>query len=135
MLYEAPCRQFSGFDNVTDLPHIGLEVLYKLPDCCNPLPEIRECCHPKIKIKSYLNYTRLIPFRVSRVSGAHFRGFAPRSTHQGCSGGESLATCGRFDRLGIWTPYLPLAPSGRNVSILNTKNVVCKNKSISTGIL
>jgi len=44
---------------------------------------------------------------VSRVSGAHHRGFAPGLTHQGCSGGESLATCGRFGRLGIWTLYLP----------------------------
>jgi len=52
-------------------------------------------------IKSNLCYTCLIPFRVSRVSSAHLRGFAPRPTHQGCSGGESLATCGRFDRLGI----------------------------------
>jgi len=38
---------------------------------------------------------------VSRVSGAHLRGFAPEPTHQSCSGGESLATCGRFNRLGI----------------------------------
>jgi len=44
---------------------------------------------------------------VSRVSGAHLRGFAPGSTHQGCSGGELLATCGRFDRIEIWTPYIP----------------------------
>jgi len=40
------------------------------------------------------------------MSGAHLRGFAPGLTLQVCSGGESLATCGRFDRLGIWTPYL-----------------------------
>jgi len=60
-----------------------------------------------IKSKSNLHYTRLIPFRMSRVSGAHLRGFAPGPTHQGCSGGESLATCGRFDRLGNWNPYLP----------------------------
>jgi len=44
---------------------------------------------------------------VSRVTGTLLRGFAPRPTHQGCSGGESLAKCGRFDRLGIWTSYLP----------------------------
>jgi len=44
--------------------------------------------------KSNLHYTRLIPFRVSRVGGAHLRSFAR-------NGGESLATCGRFDRLGI----------------------------------
>jgi len=30
-----------------------------------------------------------------------------RAHNQGCSGGESLATCGRFDRFGIWIPYLP----------------------------
>jgi len=30
--------------------------------------------------KSNLHYTRLIPFRVSRVSGAYLRGFAPRPT-------------------------------------------------------
>jgi len=33
----------------------------------------------KVKIKLNLYYTRLIPFRVLRVSGAHLRGFAPRS--------------------------------------------------------
>jgi len=59
-----------------------------------------------LQIKSNLHYTRLIAFRVSRVSGAHPCGFAPGPTHQGCSGGESLAMCERFDRLGIWTPYL-----------------------------
>jgi len=26
---------------------------------------------------------------------------------KGYSGGESLATYGRFDRLGIWNPYFP----------------------------
>jgi len=51
--------------------------------------------------KSNLNFTRLIPFRVSRVSSAHLRGFPPWPTLQGCCGGESLATCGRFDLLGI----------------------------------
>jgi len=40
--------------------------------------------------KSSLPYTRLIPFRVLRVRAAQLRGFAPGSTHQGCSGGESL---------------------------------------------
>jgi len=54
-----------------------------------------------ISKKWNLHYTRLIPFLVSRMSGAHLRGFASRPTHQGCNGGESLATCGRFDRLGI----------------------------------
>jgi len=55
----------------------------------------------KQKSKSNLYYTRLIPFRVSRVSCARLRGFAPGPTHQGRSGNESLATRGRFDRLGI----------------------------------
>jgi len=44
-------------------------------------------------------------------SGAHLQGFAPGPTFQVCSGGESLATCvriTRFDRLGIWNPYLPI---------------------------
>jgi len=60
----------------------------------------------RIRIKkSNLYYTRLIPFWVSRVSGAHLRGFASGPTHQGCSDGESLAMCGRFNRLGIWIPY------------------------------
>jgi len=45
-------------------------------------------------------FTLLMPFRVLRVSGAHLRGFAPGLTHQGCSGGESLVTCGKFGRLG-----------------------------------
>jgi len=62
----------------------------------------------KIKILN-LHYARLIPFPVSRVSGAHLSGFAPRPTLQGCNGGESLATCGRFDRLGDMNP-IPLAP-------------------------
>jgi len=30
--------------------------------------------------KSNFYYTRLIPFRVSRVGGAHLHGFAPRPT-------------------------------------------------------
>jgi len=58
----------------------------------------------KLQIRIVLAY--YIPFRVSRVSGAHPRGFAPGPTYQGCSGGESLATCERLDRLGAWTPYL-----------------------------
>jgi len=66
--------------------------------------------------KSNVRHIR-IPFRVSRVSGAQlvsgwagcheWAGFATGLTHQGCSSGESLATYGRFNRLGIWTPYLP----------------------------
>jgi len=52
-------------------------------------------------IKSNLHYTRLIPFRMSRVSGAHLRGFAPGPIHQGFNSGKLLATCGRFDRLGV----------------------------------
>jgi len=44
---------------------------------------------------------------VLRVSGAHLRCFAPWPTLCGCSGGESLATCERFDRIGIWTSCLP----------------------------
>jgi len=63
-------------------------------------------CNLQIK-KSNLRYTRLIPFRASRVSGAQLRGSAPGPTHQGSSGGESLTTSGRLDLLGIWTPYLP----------------------------
>jgi len=35
-------------------------------------------------IKSNLHYTRLISFRVSRVSSVHLRGFATGPTHQGC---------------------------------------------------
>jgi len=53
------------------------------------------------KIKSNLRYTRLLPFRVSQVSGAHLPGFRQDSHFKGYSGGESLATCGIFDRLGI----------------------------------
>jgi len=46
---------------------------------------------------------------MSRMSGAHLPplGFASVPTYQSCNGGKSLAMCGRFDRLGIWTPYLP----------------------------
>jgi len=55
-----------------------------------------------LKLKSNLCYTRLIPFRVSRVNGAHLCGFAPGLALQGC---EWLSTCGWFDRLRIWTPY------------------------------
>jgi len=46
-----------------------------------------------------------MPYRVSRMSGAHLRGYTPKP--QGYSEGEPLATCGRFDRLEILTPYLP----------------------------
>jgi len=57
--------------------------------------------------KSNLSYTRLIPFRVSRVTSEHCPSpeFAPGRTFQDYSGGKSLAICGRFDRLGIWTSY------------------------------
>jgi len=37
---------------------------------------------------------------LARVSGIQLWGFAPEAG-QDCSGGESLATCGRFDRLSI----------------------------------
>jgi len=30
-----------------------------------------------------------------------------RAILQGCNGSESLATCGWFNQIGIWTPYLP----------------------------
>jgi len=55
----------------------------------------------KLKKKSNLHYTHLIPFRVSWVSGAYLCSFVPGPIQQCCSIGESLATCGRFDRLGI----------------------------------
>jgi len=45
--------------------------------------------------------------------GPHFKG---------CSDGESLATCGRFDRLGIWTPYLS--------DQKRTSNLITENKDI-----
>jgi len=71
------------------------------------LPNLNQVkIHSVLTKKLNLHYARLIPFRMSRVSGAHLRGFAPGSTHQGCNGSESLVTYGRFDRLGIWTPYL-----------------------------
>jgi len=57
--------------------------------------------------KSNLLYTRLLPFRMSQVSGAHLRSFAPGPTHQGCSGGKSLALGGRFYQCKRWTPYFP----------------------------
>jgi len=56
------------------------------------------------KIKS--SFTRLIHFWVSRVISAQPSQLAPRPALQGCSGDESLATGGRFDRLEIWTPKL-----------------------------
>jgi len=43
------------------------------------------------------------PFLGSQMSGALLRGYVPRPTVQNCSGGELLATCWRFDRLGIKT--------------------------------
>jgi len=58
----------------------------------------------KIK-KSNIRHSRLIPFLVSRVSDPFPRICA--RAHKGCSGGESLAMCGRFERLEIWTPYFP----------------------------
>jgi len=59
---------------------------------------------PKNQIKSSL-------YSLNNLSGVtsercQLRGFAPGLTHQNCSGSESLATCRRFDRLGIWTAYL-----------------------------
>jgi len=52
-----------------------------------------------------------MPFRVSRVSGAHLRGFAPgRPTLQVCSSGESLATCVKFNRLERDMNPIPPAP-------------------------
>jgi len=48
--------------------------------------------------KLNIRYTRLISFRVSRVSGV-ITSFTPGSALQGYSGGELLATCERFDRL------------------------------------
>jgi len=64
-------------------------------------------CFESVYIKkSNLSYSRIIPIRMSRVRGAHLRGFAPRPTHQGYSSGESLAKCRRSDRIGIWSPYL-----------------------------
>jgi len=51
--------------------------------------------------KLNLHYTRLIPFRVSRVDGIHFRSLAPGPTIQGFCGGDSLATWRSFYRLGI----------------------------------
>jgi len=62
----------------------------------------RLCCYFVI-----LHYTRLIPFWVLQVNGAHLHGFAPRTTHQGCNSSKTLAMCERFDKLGIRTPYLP----------------------------
>jgi len=47
--------------------------------------------------KSNLCYTRLAPFQVLRMNGAHLHSFAPGPTLQGYNGGESMATCGRFD--------------------------------------
>jgi len=59
---------------------------------------------------------------VSRVSGAHLYGLAPGPTHQGCSGGESLATCGRFFGMEF-KPIYPapeaVAPFGRSAIKLN----------------
>jgi len=57
---------------------------------------------PPQEANQNLYYTRLISFR---VSGAYPHLFAPGATLQGCNGGESLATCGKFDRIGIWIPY------------------------------
>jgi len=57
------------------------------------------------KYKSNLHYTHILvlPFRVSRVSSAHLRGFVPGPTHQNCCRGDGkfLATCERYDWLGI----------------------------------
>jgi len=53
----------------------------------------------EIKSKSKnLCYTRLIPFRVSRVSGVPISAALRQGPYnQGCNGGESLATYGKFD--------------------------------------
>jgi len=78
-------------------------------------------------IKSGLHYTRLILFRMSRVSGDHLRGFAVGSKLQGCSGSEPLATCGRFNRLWIWNPYLlHQKQTSTTVSIHSIMSIVLK---------
>jgi len=52
-----------------------------------PPDQVQVCMFLMKSKKSNIHYTRLILFPVSRVSGAHFRGFAPEPTLKGCSGG------------------------------------------------
>jgi len=85
------------------------------------------------KKNSNLYYTRLTPFWVSRVSGVQLRGFAPGPTHQGCSGGESLATGGRFDRLRTRSRRLTTAPSGRFKHVL--PDLMISNFSFSNSLV
>jgi len=59
----------------------------------------------QIKIK--FHYTCLFHFRVSRLGSAYLRGIAPEPTLQVCSGGESLTTCGMFDRTAPQSDFLP----------------------------
>jgi len=54
----------------------------------------------------YRNKQTLANFTTTLVT-TQLRGFAPELTPQGCSGGESLATCGRFNWLGIYTLNIP----------------------------
>jgi len=50
-------------------------------------------------------YTCLISFRVLRVSGSYICGLRQGCTNPNYSGGDLLATCEKFDRLGIWTHH------------------------------
>jgi len=54
-------------------------------------------------IKINLKYLFFI-FQTFFLHCAYASAFCPHN--QSCSGGESLSTYERFDRLGIWTPYL-----------------------------
>jgi len=48
----------------------------------------------------------LYPFGCHELAVPNSATLRQGPTHQGCSGDESLATCGRFYRIGIWIPYL-----------------------------
>jgi len=84
----------SDFSSCITLKHVILSVIISTSQF-----QVIIVCISVIKSKSNLYYTCLISFRVSRVRGAHLRSFASGPTLRGCSSGELLPTCGRFDRL------------------------------------
>jgi len=61
---------------------------------------------PAIKVQ--IKYSLYSIYTLSGVMSERypFLRLCARAHNQGCSGGESSATCGRFNRLEIWISYL-----------------------------
>jgi len=81
----------------------------------------------KKNLKLNLCYTRLILFRVSRISrGAHLRGFAPGPTLQGA------AVASRLQRVGDLNPILPAPEADALFPLVRDKRILVTGKD--TGV-